>query len=261
MRRSLLFTRCTSSIAVALLTIAVGQWTALAQSPAEPDGNGLLDAPIRAAQDSMADAQPEGSIPSNFGGRFLERSNLAGDWRGWRSGLQESGVTFDLSTTQFYQGVARGGEQAFQYGGRDDCFLNLDGEKLCLWKGTSVTLHGENRYGESVNTLAGTLLAPNLMLSLPKLSGSVSALSGVTFTQHLSDEMQVFWGKINTIDGYQQPLTGAGNLTGFQNTAMLYNPVLSRTVRTPHLGLGSLTSGARKRNSRLPCTTRTTRRR
>jgi porin len=198
-----------------------------------------LDAPIRAAQDSTADVMPEGSNQPNFGGELLERSNLTGDWLGRRSGLQDCGVTFDLSSTQFYQGVTSGGrEQSFQYGGRDDCFLNLDGEKLCFWKGTSVTLHAENRYGESVNTLAGTLLAPNLMLSLPKLSGSVSALSGVTFTQDLSDEMQVFGGKINTIDGYQQPLTGAGNLTGFQNTAMLYNPVLSRTVPYSTFGAG-----------------------
>ena len=98
----------------------------------------------------------------------------------------DGGITFDLSTTQFYQGVATGGlEQAFQYGGRNDYFLNLDGEKLGLWEGAFVTLHGETRYGESVNSLAGTLLAPNLLLALPQPSGSVTALTGVTFTQNV----------------------------------------------------------------------------
>ena len=135
--------------------------------------------------------------------------------------------------------MASGGlEQAFQYGGRNDYFLNLDGEKLGLWKGLSVTLHGETRYGESVNSLAGTLLAPNLLLALPLPSGSVTALTGVTFTQNLSEELQIFGGKLNTLDDFEQPLTGADNLTGFQNTAMLYNPVFARTVPYSTFGAG-----------------------
>ena len=55
-------------------------------------------------------------------------------------------------------------------------------------------------------------------------------LTGVTFTQSLSKEFQVYGGKLNTLDGFKQPLTGANNFTGFQNSAMLYNPVLACTV-------------------------------
>ena len=215
-----LFTRFTSSLIVALLTALAVESTAGAQLPAAPP-----------------DAIPEESIP--FGGPILERPKLTGDWSGWRSRLSDNGITFDISSTQFYQGVASGGlEQGFRYGGRNDYFLNLDGEKLGLWQGASVILHGESRYGESVTSLAGTLLSPNLLMSLPLPSGSVTALSGVTFTQTLSDELQVYAGKINTLDGFQQPLTGASNLTGFQNTAMLYNPVYARTVPYSTLGAG-----------------------
>ena len=89
MRRSSRFTRCTRTIVVAFLAITAGQWTALAQPPDEPD--------------FVADAMPEGSTEPDFGGSLHERSNLTGDWWGRRSGLQESGVTFDISTTQFYQ--------------------------------------------------------------------------------------------------------------------------------------------------------------
>ena len=89
--------------------------------------------------------------------------------------------------------MATGGlQQAFQYGGRNDYFLNLDGEKLGLWNGVSVTLHGETRYGESVNSIAGTLLAPNLLLALPQPSGSVTALTGVTFTQNVDGGVASF---------------------------------------------------------------------
>ena len=153
--------------------------------------------------------------------------------------MRDSGITLDVSTTQYYQGVAGGGlEQAFQYGGRNDYFLNLDGEKLGLWQGFSVALHGETRYGESVSSVAGTLMSPNLLLAFPTTNGDVTALTGVTFTQNLSERLQVYGGKLNTLDGFAQPLTGADNFSGFQNTAMLYNPVFARTMPYSTFGAG-----------------------
>lgn len=182
---------------------------------------------------------PEYPLPQPFGGSILERPKLTGDWAGWRSSLQDQGITLDVSTTQYYQGATAGGlDQAFHYGGRNDYFLNLDYEKLGLWRGASMTLHGETRYGESVSSLAGTLSAPNLLLTLPQQDGSITALTGVTFSQYLSDELLVYCGKLNTLDDFQQPLTGAGNLSGFQNTAMLYNPVFARTVPYSTFGAG-----------------------
>ena len=221
MRLSSLFARCTSI--VALLAIAAGSSTARAQ--------------LRG--DLLVEAMPEDPTSPTFAGPICDRSKLSGDWFGCRTQLRDCGITFDLSITQFYQGVTTGGvQQAFQYGGRNDYFLNLDCEKLGLCKGSSVTLHGETRYGESVNSLGGTLLAPNLLLALPQRSGSVTALTGVTFTQDLTEELQFFGGKLNTLDGYEQPLTGAGNLNGFQNTAMLYNPVFARTIPYSTFGAG-----------------------
>jgi porin len=66
---------------------------------------------------------------------LLTRQNLTGDWFGRRSTLAESGFSFDVSTTQYFQGVASGGsEQGFEYGGRNDYFLHVDGEKAGLWR-------------------------------------------------------------------------------------------------------------------------------
>jgi len=189
--------------------------------------------------DMAAEVGPEVPTPPNFGGRFRKRPKLTGDWLGGRSRLSDRGVTVDVSSTQFYQGVAAGGrEQAFQYGGRNDYFVNLDGEKLGLWTGFSVDLHGEARYGESANTLAGTLLAPNFMLSVPLADGSITALTGVTFTQYLTENFLIYGGKLNTQDDTEQPLTGAGNFSGFHNTAMLYNPVYARTIPYSTYGAG-----------------------
>jgi len=176
---------------------------------------------------------------SGFCDSLFQQSKLTGDWMGLRPSLAEQGVTFDLSTTQYYQGVTHGGVQrAFEYGGRNDLFVNIDGEKAGLWKGSLVTLHGESRYGESVNSLAGTLLPPNLALGLPLPRGSVSALSGVKFTQFLSEDFMVFGGKINTFDDFKQPLTGAGTTNGFMNTSLMLNPVLVRTVPYSAYGAG-----------------------
>lgn len=193
-----------------------------AQEPAEPSGGEI--------------AEP---APEPYRGPARERTTMTGDWLGARSALRDRGLTFDVSSTQYYQGVAGGGsEQAFQYGGRNDCFVNVDGEKLGLWSGFSVTLHGESRYGESANSIGGTLMAPNLMSAFPTSAGSVTALTNVTFTQSLCEELEIFAGKLNTLDGFEQPLTGADNFNGFQNTAMLYNPVFARTVPYATYGAG-----------------------
>lgn len=178
------------------------------------------------------------SVPS-FCETLLNQPTLTGDWFGNRSGAAENGYTFDLSTTQYFQGVASGGiRETSEYGGRNDYFLNVDGEKAGLWKGALITLHGETRYGESINQDTGTLLPVNLSLALPQPNGTVTALTGVKFTQFLSEDMLVFAGKINTFDDFKQQLTGAGKTNGFMNTALMLNPVVVRTVPYSTFGAG-----------------------
>jgi porin len=169
---------------------------------------------------------------------FWTREKLTGDWLGCRSGLASSGFTFDVSTTQYYQGVTSGGrEQTFEYGGRNDYFLNVDGQKAGLWQGSFITLHGETRYADSVNPLTGTLLPPNLALAVP-LPRDVTALTGVKFTQFLAEDKLVFAGKLNVFDDFRQPLTGAGLTNGFMNTSLMINPVVVRTVPYSTFGAG-----------------------
>ncbi len=176
---------------------------------------------------------------SLFGGPWYERPKLTGDWFGTRSAHAGNGITLDVSNTQYHQGVTSGGlEQAFRYGGRNDYFLNVDGEKAGLSKGLFITLHGETRYGESANSLTGALMPVNLMLAVPQPNGSITALTGVKFTQFLSEQSVVYAGKINTLDDFKQPITGAGMLNGFQNTALMFNPIYSRTVPYSTFGAG-----------------------
>jgi porin len=174
-----------------------------------------------------------------FGGPLLERPKLTGDWFGCRDAVRDHGITLDISTTQFYQGVASGGlEQSFKYGGRNDYFLTLDGEKLGLWKGFSVNLHGETRYGESANFITGALSPVNEYLLVPGSEGVVSGLTAVKVTQYVSENALVYAGKINLLDEVRQPLTGATGLEGFMNTSLIFNTILARTLPYSAFGAG-----------------------
>ncbi len=84
-------------------------------------------------------------------------SPLGGDWGGDRTRLKESGFTFKPRLTQFYQGMVTGdGDQSFKYGGKFDVMCTGDLEKLGLWKGLSLKVHGEYNFGHSANGVGGT---------------------------------------------------------------------------------------------------------
>jgi porin len=179
-----------------------------------------------------------------FGGPFLTRPKLTGDWFGLRSALADRGITFDLYGTQFYQGVASGGRiREGQYGGKFDYLANVDGAKLGLWQGFFVNLHGETRLGQTVNNIDGLLTPSNIAMSFPAPSGNVSALTGVKFTQALSENVALFLGKINTLDEYVLRFNSALGLDrpgigGFMNTSLVFNPIAARTVPYSAAGTG-----------------------
>ena len=178
------------------------------------------------------------SAPS-FCESLMARPTLCGDWFGSRTHFAESGFTFNVSTTQYFQGVVSGGlNQTSRYGGRNDVLMTVDGEKAGLWKGLFIAVHGESRYGESVIQDTGSLLPANLALAFPQSQGTVSALTGVKVMQFLSEDMLVFAGKINIFDDFRQPLTGAGATNGFMNTGLMINPVVVRTVPYSTFGAG-----------------------
>lgn len=178
------------------------------------------------------------ALPS-LGGPLLERPTLTGDWFGLRTRLRDRGITFDISSTQYYQGVAAGGlRQEFAYGGRNDYYFHLDGEKLSLWKGSHLHLHGETRYGESPNFITGALSPVNEYLLVPGKQGLASGLTAAKFTQFFSEDTLAFAGKINLLDEMVQPLTGAHGLEGFQNISLIFNPILARTLPYSTFGVG-----------------------
>jgi porin len=175
----------------------------------------------------------------DYTGDLFDRAQLTGDWWGARTALGEAGITANLYSTQYFQGVTSGGlDQGFEFGGRNDYFINFDGERLGLSQGSFVTLHAETRYGERAGPLAGALLPVNFGLATPQPDGQVTAITGLRATQFLSENFLVFAGKINTFDDFKQPITNAGVTNGFMNSALMFNPVLIRSVPYSTLGAG-----------------------
>src|ERR1700693_324543 len=96
--------------------------------------------PAAAAQPCEGIGQAPACTPSPFDGDCCTRPLMLGSLCGVRDQLAAKGITFNVDTYQFYQGVASGGiTDNFRYAGRNDYFINIDGEKAGLWKGFFIT--------------------------------------------------------------------------------------------------------------------------
>ena len=169
------------------------------------------------------------------------RSKLTGDWRGARSSLAESGITFEGDLTQYYQGVASGGiEQVFKYGGHADYVFNLDVEKLGGMKGGFVKIRAEHNFGETVNGYTGALLPVAINPSLPTTDSRDVYLTDVLFMQFLSEKFGVYFGKMDTLDGDANAFAHGRGKSQFLNTALMINPALLRSVPYSTLGMGAM---------------------
>lgn len=177
-------------------------------------------------------------LPPCASGDFWIRSQLTGDWAGTRTELAENGLMFFGDFTQYYQGVASGGlAQQFKYGGRGDYLIDVDSRKMGLWEGGHLDLRGETRFGQDTNGIDGTVAPSNFAMALPLDNRSITALTGVQYTQDVSENLSVFLGKLNLLDGTPAGYSSGMRLNYFWNTAMQSN--LSRIFLIPStLGAG-----------------------
>jgi porin len=191
-------------------------------------------------------APAQAEIQENpYAGDLGERSYMTGDWGGARSSLAENGVKIDMFSTSFYQGVLAGGrDNGWDYGHKFDYLLNVDGGKLGLMKGGFLYLHGETRLGDDVNNHDGLLLPANISMLFPDGDRDFTALTALKYTQFLSENFAVFFGKINTLDEYPLKYSpGMENnlpgLAGFMNSGLVFNPIAMRTIPYSTFGVGT----------------------
>jgi porin len=176
-------------------------------------------------------------------GDICTRKKLFGDLYGLRSDLAEHGISLDLRSSQFYQGVTSGGVNTNDaYGGKFDYLLNVDGGKLCQWEGLMMSMHAESQFGNSILGDAGAFALSNTSMLYPLPNYRGTAITGLLVQQALSKNLILAGGKINVVDFWNMvyPNTGAG-VDGFLNTNMIASALpWFRWVNLSVMGGGAL---------------------
>jgi porin len=171
----------------------------------------------------------------------FSKTKLTGDWGGARTDLANNGVTLDIDVLQSWQGVLSGGrDQSWKYGGSLDYWLNLDFEKMGLWEGGFLEMRAETQFGQFANLGSGTILGVNADGLFPLPEEHTTTLSHVVFTQFVSQNMGVFFGKMDTLDGDNNEFAGSRGKENFMNPGFIFNPVTLRTVPYSTMGGGVL---------------------
>ncbi|NNE47805.1 MAG: hypothetical protein HKN37_14215 [Rhodothermales bacterium] len=125
--------------------------------------------------------------------------------------------------TNFYQGVASGGEeQRFRNGGKLDLFMIADTKKLGLWEGGTLIVHAVDwQIGQnSIDDAAG--MAPvnlNLLTPLPEAS---FGLTNLLYTHKLRGDWVGQIGRFNALDFWTKlyPDYGRG-IDGFMQASLM----------------------------------------
>lgn len=166
------------------------------------------------------DPYPDGPRTSRF---------LQGDGFGLRSLWEERGVSFYVSSTQYEQGVTAGGfRQSFRWGSKFDMLLHLDSRKLGLWDGGMIDLFTESRLGQSVDGFAGAFSPTNLAMFFPVPDEQITAITGLKFTQAITERTGIFFGKLNALNGDREKFLKHPLTSRFWNGAFNFNLALDR---------------------------------
>ena len=165
---------------------------------------------------SPASAQPV-SVPATWGGDFLSRARLTGDWGGFRDEMGKKGVVLDVDALLTPQGVASGGrDTGANFWGNAEYTLNVDTGKAGLWPGGFLRVIGNTGFGDNAFNDSGAIVPVNTTALVPKPNENTSGLTHATFMQFLSPKFGVVAGKFYTFDATQGEFTG-NYRTQFQN--------------------------------------------
>lgn len=154
---------------------------------------------------------------------------------------QPGAMTFHGSVAQYYLGVIDGGRsQQWQYAGSGNYQIGLDLGKLGVQEGLSLRVLSANRWGNPLGRETGGILPPALDSQLPSPATYDLVLLDVVFTQVLNENLALFAGKIDTLDGDMNPFASGRGRTGFMNTSMLMPVNAIPTLPLSTLGAGAI---------------------
>ena len=115
-----------------------------------------------------------------------------------------------------------------RWGGKFDMLAHLDSDKLGLWEGGTFDLFAESRLGQSVDGFAGTFSPTNLAMFFPVHDQQITAITGLKFTQAITERSGIFFGKLNALNGDPEKFLKYPLTSRFWNAAFNFNLALDR---------------------------------
>jgi porin len=166
------------------------------------------------------------SLANDENSGFMQRDTMTGNWNNFRDRLSESGVSFDLEYTGYYQGMFSGtGYDDFDFGWRADALIHFDTEKLKLWNNGNINIHLTYRSGDLPALRGGALWPVSAGSILPLGEKNSLVASSIYISQRFGDSVSLMLGKINAVDLLAgDPFFGGWGNHRFMNVAFVAPP-------------------------------------
>ncbi len=134
--------------------------------------------------------------------------------------------------------MASGGvQQAFRWGGKFDLLAHFDSEKLGLWNGGVLDIFAESRLGQSIDGFSGSYSPTNLAMFFPVPNQDITAITGLKYTQQVSERSGFYFGKLCALNGDLERFLKYPLTSRFWNAAFNFNLALDRyPYSTPGAG-------------------------
>jgi porin len=159
---------------------------------------------------------------------FWTQVELSGDWGGARSRLKGKGLDFELTLTQFWQGVASGGvDNSSEYFGTFQTEVKSDLGKTAGWEFWAVEFKTETRFGGPLPGGSGTINPVNTAAIIPAADGTVFSITAVNVTKLFpidlkkGDLVAVAFGRFNLVDLLDEDFFAGGGTERFFNIAQI----------------------------------------
>lgn len=195
-------------------------------------------APIARGGETMSApaATPPPAPPKDFDFDFDSWWNgpsMTYNWFDQGNTMNQHGVYLIGNMTQFGQGLVGGsGNHDFEYGGKLDAFLHLEGQQMGTWKGLSLDTHMEYLYGSNALFHGGTVSSVNTAMLLPEASNDILTLSSLFLTQKFGDQFTASIGRFNTVDFTAfNPYDGGRGITSFWNISFVAPLIQAKTIQ------------------------------
>ncbi len=221
-------------LGMSILLFAV-PWAMAQEATAQPKEK----ASETAKESAEAPAEKAGSP---YAGDWTTWPKMTGDWGGLRTDLAEKGITLDIDVTNILQENWHGGADttnAIRYSGSADITITLDTGKMGLWKGGTIVLVGEPKWGNGINGKAGSLIPVNFDAAIPTDEECTMTLSEWFIQQVLFEgKVVLIAGKLFGARAFDKNVFANDERTQFMNVGLRNTPMIPSFLPYTTLGAG-----------------------